>query len=199
MRVYITSYDRPDMLKKVASQFENPVIFEDGVTHPFRGKQEYWRTWDEILKDCEKNPSELYLFTPDDFLDLDIGRVLEIHERLSNRPYVCNIINDGRHQCWGGFKKQEPVNGLEQVGFCDCGFFCNREALEATKWRIKPVPPERWERDPNMSSGVGQQLTYCFMNRKIKMYKPVKSLAFHGDHESKMNPSERLKNPLISK
>jgi hypothetical protein len=31
------------------------------------------------------------------------------------------------------------------------------------------------------------------------MYTPKKSLAFHGDHESKMHPEERKKNPLISK
>ena len=30
------------------------------------------------------------------------------------------------------------------------------------------------------------------------MYKPVKSLTYHGDHESKMHPEERKQNPLKS-
>lgn len=202
MRVYLTTYNRPKMLMETVKHLERfdiiPIIYNDGITHPHRGKQGFWETWDEILKDAEKNPSDLYLFMPDDFKDIDIERILELHEEHKHEPYAYNIINDGRFECWLQFQRQQPKNGTEQVGFVDCGFFCNREGLSKTKWRIKQPPKERFE-NPNMSSGVGMQLTHAFTNGKVKMYKPVKSLAFHGDHESQMHPNERKNNPLISK
>ena len=201
IRAYITAYNRPKMLASVIDTLHAvgivPIVFEDGVTHPHRGKEGYWQTWDEILKDCEKHEADLYLFIPDDVLDFDVDRMKEIHLRF-NEPYICNLINDGRHESWVVFQRQQPKNGLEQVGFTDCGFFCNREALSKTKWRIKQPPASRWN-NPNMSSGVGMQLTHAFTNAKVKMYKPVKSLGYHGDHESEMNPNERKKNPLISR
>ena len=202
MRVYLTTYNRPTMLmatlKHLWSFNIEPIIYADGVTHPFRGKEGYWETWDEILKDCEKNPSDLYLFMPEDVLDIDIERIKEIHKGFKGEPYVCNIINDGRHESWVRFQKQQPKNGLEQVGFTDCGFFCSREVLQKTKWRIKQPPATRFN-NPNMSSGVGMQLTNIFTTYKIKMYKPTNSLGYHGDHKSEMNTEERKRNPLISK
>lgn len=203
IRAYITAYDRPEMLKQVVERFQEfdiePIIYEDGVTHPHRGKKGFWKTWDEILKDCKENEADLYIFTQDDCMNLDFERLREYHKRFKYEPYTFHLINDGSHQRWGGFKKQEPVDGVERVGFTDCIFFCNREALEAIGFHILPIKETRWRDFPNLSSGVGQQLTGRLHRAKVKMYKPVKSLAYHGDHESKMNPEERKKNPLISK
>lgn len=202
IRAYITAYDRPEMLKQVVERFQEfdiePIIYEDGVTHPHRGKKGFWKTWDEILKDCKENEADMYLFMPDDFLDIDIERIKEIHNQFT-KPYVYNIINDGRHESWVRFTKQQPINGHERVGYCDGGFFCDRSALEATKWRIKEIHPKRWALNPNLSSGVGEQLTKAFTLRKVPMYVPEKSLAYHGEHESKMHPDERKNNPLVSK
>lgn len=202
MRVTLFTYDRPTMLKQTLNHLESygitPVVYEDGVTHPFRGKQGFWKTWDEALKACEKCDDTFFMFMPEDFLDIDIDRIKEIHEQFKSRPYVYNIINDGRHECWSRFPRKQPVNGHEEVGFCDGGFFCNREALSATKWQMKQPNPIRFK-DPSISSGIGQYLTFAFTNRRVKMYKPVESLAYHGNHESKMHKEERKKNPLISK
>jgi len=202
MRVTLFTYDRPRMLnatvEHLASHGITPIIYNDGVTHPFRGKQGFWQTWDEALKACQKSDEDFFLFMPEDFQDIDIERIKELHEEFKDKPYVYNIINDGRHESWLRFQRKQPINGTEEIGFCDCGFFCNREALEATKWRIKQPPASRWKTE-GMSSGVGQQLTTMFTNYRVKMYKPVKSLAYHGDHESKMHPEERKRNPLKSK
>lgn len=203
IRLYLTTYNRPEMLHSTLVYLRSyglePIVYEDGVTHEFRGKQKYWMTWDEILKDCKDNPADLYIFMPEDFEDLDYYKILELHERFKANPYVYNIINDGRYQSWTRFLQKTPIDGTEEVGFCDCGFFCNREALEVTNWKVKPIDPNRWEVNPNLSSGVGEYLTRTFSNYGVKMYKPVKSLAYHGDHESMMNPEERKRNPLISK
>ena len=206
MFITLFTYDRPEMLKETTDHIRRNIgendtltIYNDGVDFPHRGKKGFWKTWNEALKKCEENVDDIYLFMPEDFLNLDFDRVREMHERMKHEPYVFNIINDGRHQSWGAFKKQDPVNGVEQIGFCDGGFFCNRKALEAIGFYMIEINERRWKEFPNLSSGIGQQLTGRFHRAKVKMYKPVKSLAYHGDHESKMNPEERKKNPLISK
>jgi hypothetical protein len=190
------------MLKQTKAHLKShgiePIVLHDGITFPFRGKKGFWQTWDEVLKECEKNPSDMYLFMPEDFEGIDIERIKQIHQEFKRNPYVYNIVNDGRHECWLRFQRQQPKNGHEEVGYCDGGFFCNREALKLTKWRIKQPPESRWN-NPNMSSGVGMQLTHAFKNGRVKMYKPVESLAYHGDHESQMHKNERQRNPLISK
>lgn len=204
MKVYLFTYNRPKMLKATLKHLKShgiePTVYNDGVDFPHRGKEGFWQTWDECLKDASKVKNEdLFLFMPDDFENIDIERIKQIHESFKGKPYVYNIINDGRHESWVIFKKQKPINGTERVGFTDCGFFCNRRALEATLWKVKPIPKERWIKNPLASSGVGRYLTIMFTNRKIPMYKPEKSLAYHGDHESQMHKEERKINPLISK
>jgi hypothetical protein len=84
-----------------------------------------------------------------------------------------------------------------RIGFVDCGFFCNREALERIDFSLGSLPVD-WFKYENRSSGVGMLLSTGFSSTRVKMYKPKKSLAFHGDHESKMNPQERKETPLIS-
>ena len=203
IQAHVFTYERPQMLDQVIRNLQHPSIgvniYSDGVDFPRRGKEKFWQTWDEALGKALKSDAELFIFSPDDFLDLDLNRLLNLHKVHKGQPYVYNIINDGRVEQWVRFTKKAPINGTEQVGFTDCGFFCNREALEAIGFYMRPVNPRRFSANPNMSSGVGQQLTIRFTKAGIKMYKPVKSLATHGDHESKMNPLERKKNPLISR
>ena len=189
-----------DTLKHLASHGITPIVYHDGVDFPHRGKEKFWMTWDEMLKDAHQHKDvDLFMFIPDDFENIDIERIKEIHQEFKGRPYIYNIINDGRVEQWTPFKATPPKNGHQRVGFTDCGFFCNRRALECTKWKVKPIDPARWKKDPKASSGVGRYLTLTFTNYKIPMYKPVKSLAYHGDHESVMHPEERKNNPLISK
>jgi len=202
MKVYLFTYNRPQMLEQTLRHLAlyqiEPTIFHDGVTHPFRGKQGFWQTFDEALKDAQQSDDDFFLFMPDDFQEIDINRIKGIHQKFKHSPYVYNIINDGRFESWLPFKKQQPNKGTERVGYCDGGFFCNRSALQATKYRIKQ-PPFDWVKNPNLSSGIGRSLTFDFKNGNVPMYIPTDSLAIHGDHESQMNPEERLIHPLISK
>ena len=202
IRAYITAYDRPEMLKQVVERFREydiePIIYEDGVTHPHRGKKGFWKTWDEILKDCKENEADLYIFTQDDHLDMDIERIIEYHKQMTE-PYVFNLENDGRHQQWRLFPKLPPKDGIQRVGFSDCTFFCGRKTLDLFGYEMEEPPASWWQQSPNISSGVGWRFTVGFTKLKIPMYKPVKSLSYHGGHESKMHPEERKKNPLKSR
>ncbi|NIU00772.1 MAG: hypothetical protein GWN01_07535, partial [Nitrosopumilaceae archaeon] len=60
-------------------------------------------------------------------------------------------------------------------GFVDCGFVCNREALEKIDFKLNAIPKERFE-DPHKSSGVGKQMSFKFLNKGVMMFKPIHSL-----------------------
>lgn len=185
-----------------------PTIKDDGSTyehnlpqyfrHEHRGKDMYWLTWDEMLKDCYLS-GELFIFTADDFKDLDVKRILELHEKYKDKPYVYNILNDGREGTWTGIQANQVDDETIMCGMVDCGFFCNSRAIQKLGYYMNPPTQQWWKQGESISSGVGCMLSQRFTRSKVLMYKPVKSLATHGTHESKMHPIERLKNPLISK
>jgi hypothetical protein len=207
IRAYITTRNREQMLTQVVEHLNSfgiiPLIKDDEsnydikhpqtFTHRYRGKKGFWITWDEILKDCEKSEAELFVFMPDDFLNLDVERLIALHyEYTKKRAYAYNIINDGRAGQWTGIQEKVIDNETIMSGMVDCGFFCNREALNKIGYYINN--PKRI----GGSSGVGQQLSMRFLKERILMYKPIKSLATHGEHESIMHKEERKRNPLKS-
>jgi len=126
-------------------------------------------------------------------------KIKEIHEQHKSHPYVYNIVNDGRDCSWNKIQPVQIDNETYKVGFTDCGFFCNRKVLELLAFKINPIPESRFFHNEFASSGVGEQLTRRLNALKIGIYKPIKSLAFHGDHESVMHKELRKKQPIISK
>ena len=206
--IFVFSYDREEMLSKVVKPLGRHFLvlddgssfeFENMVKFPHEGKVGFWKKWSFAFKTAEATNDELFIFMPDDFEHLQVDKIKQLHEQHKHEPYVYNIINDGRDSCWMPFKAIQTNDNTIQVGFTDCGFFCNREALKKLEFRIDPIDPKRFTLKKNISSGVGQQLTNRFTRHKVKMFKPVRSLAFHGDHESKMHEEERKLNPLISR
>lgn len=197
-KAFVFTYDRPEMLKSVLDTLSDkgitPTIKDDAILK--RGKEGFWESWDEVLKECIGVDADIFLFMPDDFLDLDVERVIELHEQFKEKPYIYNIINDGREKIWTSQDVKEYDDNTELVGFTDGGFFCNLWALI----KIGFFMDDCYEfLDKKTSSGVGLSLTYRANRFGVPCYRPIKSLAYHGDHESKMHPTERLKNPLISK
>jgi len=209
---YVFTYNRPLMLERVVCHlegFSNVTIYDDGsdeplqdervVRLPHQGKRNYWKIWNKALHNAENTLADLYIFMPDDFEDLDIDKVLELHHKFKGEGYIYNIINDGRTKQWIG---QEPMpidDFTTRVGFTDCGFFCNRPTLHKLGFYMKD-PRDKWfEQGENISSGVGMMLTNRAHRQRIPIYLPKESLAYHGDHESKMHPEERKNNPLRSK
>ncbi len=210
-KIFIFNYEREDMLKSILKHLKGQdiTILDDGssynIKHPnvikFKngGKQEFWRKWFVAFELAKATPNDLFIFMPNDHLDLDIEKIQLMHKKYKRDPYICNIVNDGREWCWIQ-KPAEPVDQhVKKVYFTDCGFFCNREALESIQFTIDPIDSKRFKVRNDISSGVGQQLSRKFARAGVKMYMPHKSLAFHGDHESVMHGEERKRNPLISK
>lgn len=206
IKSFITTYNRLGMLSQVVNHLNTfgiiPQIKDDGSTynhnfhqyfrHEHRGKDGFYLTWQEMLLDCEKSDAELFLFMPDDFQDLDYKMLLALHyEYTKHGAYAFNIINDGRSGMWTGIQESQLNNTVIMCGMVDCGFFCNKQALDGLN--------VKWYEPTEVDSGVGKSLSLAFLNKRVPMYKPAKSLAVHGNHKSEMHTEERIKNPLISR
>ncbi len=208
--IFIFSYEREQMLDSLTAELkgENYLILDDGSSYPIKydmvrfpheGKAGFYKKWQFALKTAEATKDDFFLFIPSDFQNVQLDEIKRIHEKMKHQAYVYNVINDGREWCWI-HKEKEPYNETtDKVYFTDCGFFCNRRALDAIKWRTREVDKKRFKLNPNISSGVGQNLTMQFHTARVPMYMPKKSLATHGDHPSMMHPEHRKTTPLISK
>ena len=212
----ISNYERYDMLMQLLNEINNInleninvdyMIFDDCspyeieknviVNSNHRGKFEYWRTFNEMFNFSKKEEYDLYVFTPNDFLNYDFDKLINLALKLKNIKYFCNIINDGRKISW---IKKDPYNIndiVDRIYFTDCGFFTNRKTLETLEFKIYPVIRKK-NQSNNVSSGVGKQLSERLFKLNIPILNPVKSLAYHGNHDSLMNPYERQINKLIS-
>ena len=209
----IFSYQRPDMLSRLLDEVTG-IVIDDGSEYdyspfikrcdyhrlPHGGKELFWNTWNYALDLCKESVANFFLFLPDDVYDVDLKTIHKLHESLKSEPYAFNYLNVGHTTGWTPIKpKSVDIDGFSAIecGFVDCGFFCNREALELLGFELERIPMNRFKSD-KISSGVGHQMSRRLWKKGVKMYIPEKSLAYHGDHESQMHKEERKNNPLIS-
>lgn len=198
------------MLTETLTALKNvtTIVMDDGSdfapTHPntirfaHGGKSQFWKTWKAMFTICKHSSATHFIFSPDDFLFMDVKRITELHQTHNCRPYVYNIITDDRTHSWNKIMPLKFDDDTETVGFTDCGFFCNRSALELLNFTITRIHPRFFKRK-NSSSGVGYQLTTRLNKKGVTIFRPIKSLAFHGDHHSRMHPEVRKNNPIISR
>lgn len=219
MKIHISifNYEREDMLHIILDEIDafldaqtditiDYTIIDDGSSyvHPkmvkfeHGGKAEYWKRWDYTLKSLKDTDYDAYIFIPNDIMKIDFETIVKYIKDYKDKPYVLNITTDDRTTCWNT-RQMIRINGsINKVFFTDCGFICSYAALEALDFRMKTIDPNRFSK-PNISSGVGQQLTQRFNDKDVPIFMPTYSLSYHGTHLSLMHPNERKHNPLVSK
>lgn len=206
----ISNYEREEMLQQLLSEIRNIgadyMIFDDVSSYRInddnlivndfhRGKENYWKTFNEMFKYCKDKFYDIYVFTPNDFLNYNMNRIMKYGGNLINEEYIFNIINDGRETSWN---KLEPMTINDEIKlhfFTDCGFFTNYKTLELLEFKINEIILK----NNKYGSMVGCQLTNRLLSLKVPIFTPIKSIAFHGDHHSLMNYETRIVNKLISR
>lgn len=222
--IIIFTYNRHDMLASLVNECkgqDDVLIIDDESNYDFSlleglasdnvkalrfrhcGKEGFYKLWDFALGQCEESADQFFMFMPDDWSRIDFPEIERLQQTIEmirgkHSAYVCHITNDGRPPQWGAGAHSQFSTDLEDVDWVDCGFFCNRAALDYIGYEMAIIPAARFKHK-DISSGVGEQLTRRFRLAGVPMFRPYKALAFHGDHESVMHPEERKRNPLISK
>jgi hypothetical protein len=211
--IVIFSFQRVYRLQSLIKELpERPIVIDDGSEYPTKeihgcsqylrfahqGREGFYRLWDYALKLCRDSKDDWFLFLQDDVDSVQFEEIQRITANLD--LYAFNIMNRGPDRGWTNApKKNVTIEGVEcqTCPYVDCIFATNRKTLELLEWKMNPVYPV-WLSNPNVSSGVGMQLSQRLHKLGVTMYKPVSSLAHHGNHESLMHPTERRKNPLVS-
>jgi glycosyltransferase involved in cell wall biosynthesis len=165
------------------------------------GKKGYWKTVNCLLEKMAQADGDFYYYLSDDIIINDAffrESIVAWKAIRDGQKISLNLLNDGREECWTKVKRASMTfMGIEyyKTQWLDMLIMFDGRLV---KHRVEEISTERWEKNPNLSSGVGAQLSQRFHAAGYSMYQLKKSLVFHGDHESRMNPEERLVNPLVT-
>jgi hypothetical protein len=177
------------------------IVEIDFVYQTFNhGKRKYWQLVNKIFGVLKERNTELFVYLADD-LELVDDFIFKAYKSWMNisseRKIALNILKDHRTKNWTGYERHlvnfEKIK-VFKTQWIDMAFISDSRMLDYT---LSLIPLSRWEKNPDASSGVGQQLSIRLNKDGYELYQVVETLAFHGSHESVMNREERLKNPLI--
>jgi len=171
------------------------------------GKKKYWKLCTYAMNEIKENSGYDYYVKIDDDGRLVNGffdRCCNIWESITDVRKVClNFRLDSREgkEVWTNTR---PV--LEQHGgisvyksqWVDMDFFTTINFFSALRYRLNKPPDSRW-RNPCVSSGTGSDISRRLTSLGYHLFLTTQSLVKHDEHNSKMNPKERAKNPLITK
>jgi hypothetical protein len=99
---------------------------------------------------------------------------------------------------WTGFTPIE-YDEYYKTQWNDLCFISKFDFFKKLNFEILPIDKNRWIKNSELGSGVGQQMSIRLMNLNQNMYHAKNTLVTHDDHESVMNYSNRKKIKLIAK
>jgi len=223
--ILITSYNREAMLKLLLSDISTQkkeykilvTIFDDGSIPEYNlsdfdvkhirfyknnGKRGFWNVVNTIFKYCKNIQAKKFIFIGDDMrLCKDFfTKSAKKYDSINDENKICLglfITNTYRkNPNWTNFLPIEHKN-YYQTQWNDVNFIAEYKFFEKLNFEIHPISAKRFANNSNISSGVGQQISIRLNDQKLSMFHVKKSLISHGDHESKMNPLERINHKII--
>lgn len=226
--VIIPTYNRPDKLSDLLSDLReqsqgfdlNVHVYNDASTVPYpresgvyyhtydrnHGKRMFWRLISDSFRNARLSEWDHLLMIQDDvrLKKEALKSLVSQWETLSyhDRQAAClNPLLDGRTKCWTRYDRRNIHYGTHSywlAQWVDGMYICSRPMMEALRWKLTPIDPDRWEKWPRLSSGVGQQITIRLVQRGFRLYQVKKSLLIHENHESVMNPPDTVNNRPVS-
>lgn len=224
--IIITTYNRPEFLKKLLDDINLNkkdykvliAIFNDGSNveydlrgydvkkidiYPNMGKKRYFNVINKTFDFVKTVESKYFIYLPDDvrLVNNFFNETKRIYDSIDSRKKIClSILSDDRvHRENWGYPKGIDLGEFYKTQWNDLCFISEKKFFEELDYKINDIPSTRWVKNPNLSSGVGHQITDRLNKKRFFLYHTKKSMVFHGDHESKMNYKERLKTKIITK
>ena len=221
--ILITTHNRPDMLSELINQIRTQkndfkikiIVIDDGSSeiydipsdvkfikyYPNMGKKKFWKVIDSSFKYIKNINSKYYVYLQDDVKITDnfFNGLVDKYENIDDDSKIClSFLTDHRVNSsnWTNYTPRERGEVIK-TQWVELHFICEKKFFETLNYSIEPILPSRWDRNPNLSSGVGWQLSIRLHNLGKGMYHTKNTFVTHGNHESQMNKLERKKNKLI--
>jgi len=224
--IVISTFNRPQMLSELLKNIEIEkkdykvlvLIFDDNSSekydlsqfkvkkitmNPNMGKKKYYVLINATFSYIKNINSKYFIYLPDDIKLVNnfFDEIKSIYESINHPKKIClSILTDDRvnRVNWTNFKSVD-YGEYYQTQWNDLCFIAEKNFFEVLKYRINKIDESRWVKTPNLSSGVGQQISIRLNKNGYNMYHTKKSMVHHGSHESKMNKLERTKVSLLTK
>ena len=209
--ILISTCNRPEFLKQIINDLQQEevsfdlkfFIVDDGIL--LNGKKYYWKTINTLWKQARGQHFDYYIQLPDDVL-LEgnfIKRAVQAWENIIDSRKIClNLFLDGHRigkTCWTNFRPEiKEFNGYRYINtqWVDMAFISCKMFFEELQWSISPIPLHRWTNNPELSSGVGQQISIRLHQKGWNLYQTTEKLIEHIGDDSFMNSEIRKKEPL---
>ena len=212
----ITSYKRVEMLKSLLIQLKGKgdiIVFDDNSDFSIEGngiefykfKKNYgkklaWLKFQKIFKKVKRlKKYDYYFMLPDDVKLCEdfVNKSIELWEGIEDSKKVSlSFSNPARCKApQFTFIQPKIVGDVILTGWLDMMFLCTKELFN--KIDITEIPLSRWEENELLGSGVGSQISNKLVDAGFTLYNTKDKLINHlGNNDSKMNPVERVSNPL---
>jgi hypothetical protein len=161
------------------------------------GLHNHWQWFNRALQDLKSEDADFYLFVQDDMrlCNRFFERLLSVWMSIPdpNKAALNPLVDRARvhSPCWTGVLPQ-AVGDAELTGWVDGAFLCERRLLEELNFAISPIPLSRWQKNPLLSSGVGQDISTRLQSRGLGLYRAKESLVAHVSEESCMHPDTHI-------
>lgn len=210
----LISNDCSDQDYKVVEDYCESMNWDYFVSSKNFKKEEHWKLYNTVLNKFKNwyndfklnknnNKPLLFFFLQDDNIMTSniFLKTLSLSEKIkevSDRDgFALNLYKDATVKSgigrWSGLKI-ESFETFIKCNFVD-GMFClDSKALSFINWKLDAIPLSRWKDKPNLSSGVGQQITLNLCS-KTSIFMPKKSYLNQQDCNSQMQDKNR-KNPF---
>lgn len=223
--VIITSYNREEKLKSLLNQISEyknfrifVSVFDDSsfpandisefnvfkVTYvKNNGKKKFWKIISDTYKLCKNINSKYYIYLQDDVVLKEnfFQEAVRLYEKIEDPKKISlNTLileNQRGKPKWTNFDPEE-YDEYYKTQWTELFFICERKFFEVLNFSVNSIPSERWDSDPNLSSGVGDQISTRLYKMGWNQYQVKNSLVTHGDHESTMFRDLRSREKLIS-
>lgn len=189
----------------VMNNFTQPVL---AFSDEHFGKAKYWQFINSLYRAIKDTLAhyDYFIQLPDDVTLAEnfLQKAILYFDNIPNRKKVClNLLTDYPRvlkPMWTTkIPNQFQHNGIEyyQTGWTDLCLISDKSYLQSIDYSIHEVP-EKWANNPDLSSGVGMQISKRLFAKRKSMFHIKTSLVFHGDHKSVMHPEHRKQNKLIA-
>ena len=168
------------------------------------GKAGFWRVHQTALFVARAWAPERTLYLQDDVVfEADLFERSDTLWRATAADaarrvlYLFSSSDDEPEGRWARFPRRDlPELACRQTNWFDLqAFIVDRAFFELLGYRMVPIHPNRWLRMPEVSSGVGRQLTLRAFGR-ANVYQAWPPLVRHGAEPSQMNAAARAQRPL---
>lgn len=216
----ITTFNRSASCRALVESiapFGDVYIINDGSAHdynwalkynyrfkPHGGKELYWQTVSELWQ-MVPHDYKYYIMLPDDMLPVAnfTERAINAWNQITDTTKIClNLYTDKSRltlPCWTN-KPPEVHQCGRKIQWVDMAFVVERRFFDILNWKIKPIEAN-WNEKPQLSSGVGAQISRKFDRLQHSLWQTHTSLLIPqpATQTSVMNTWRNGKNDPINK